>query len=137
MTRLEKSACQHSHCTPRNGFTAGTCANTGELEKIMTAAGEDGASAVRDASRLGDITSEMLRRTFPQWRVFEQGGAWWATRSGVQEWAGPRSLIQRVLVAADLAALAEKLCLQEYLDGLGPEELAAVYRDMLLPGTAR
>ncbi len=103
----------------------------------MTAAGEGGAGAVCDTGHFGEITSDMLSHAFPQWRVFEQDGARWATRSGLQEWTGPQSLIQRVLIAADLAALAEKLCLQEYLDGLDPEELAAVYRDMLLPGTTR
>ena len=58
---------------------------------------------------------------------------------GVETFTGPQSLIQLVLVArdADLTALAEKLCLQEYLDGLDPEELAAVYRDMLLPEAVR
>jgi hypothetical protein len=107
-----------------------------EPEEIMTAAGEGRAGAVRDTGRFGEITSDMFSHVFPQWRVFEQGGVWWAARSGLQEWTGPGSLIQRVLVAADLGALAEKLCLQEYLDGLAPGELAAVYRDMLLPGTA-
>ena len=42
----------------------------------------------------------------------------------------------RPLVLDDLervAGLAEKLCLQEWLDNLGPGELEAVWRDIALP----
>jgi hypothetical protein len=91
---------------------------------------------MHDVRALGEITPEVLRNTFPAWRVFDGSGAWWATRCGVQEWTGPESLLRRVLCAPDLTALAEKLCLQEWLDGLGADELAAVYRDMSLPETS-
>jgi hypothetical protein len=94
------------------------------------ASGQDG---VRDVASLGDVTPEALRKTFPDWRIFNSGGVWWAARRGVQEWIGPESLLLRVICAADLTALAEKLCLQEWLDALSPDKLAAVYRDMTLP----
>ena len=54
-------------------------------------------------------------------------------REGTERLDGPLSLIQHVHTAADLTGLAEKLCLQEYLDGLSAEELAAVWREMALP----
>jgi hypothetical protein len=76
----------------------------------------------------------MLRDAFSQWRIFSQMGAWWATRSGSQKFTGAQSLIRPVLVVDSLAALGDKLCLQERLDGLGSEELLAVWRDMTLPG---
>jgi hypothetical protein len=107
------------------------------------ASGQEGG--VRDAASFSEITSDKLRHTFHQWRVFDQGGVCWATRRSLQEWTGPRSLIQPVLVSADPTVLAEKPYLREWLgirtggSGMEPaeEELAAVYRDMLLPGTAR
>ena len=100
----------------------------------MTVAGEGGPGAVRDTGRIGEITGVMLSHAYPQWGVLEQDGTRWATRS-LQEWTWPRSLTQRIVVAADLAAVAEKLCLQEYLHGLDPEELVTVHQDVLLPGT--
>jgi hypothetical protein len=74
----------------------------------------------------------MLRETFPEWRVFEHGGVWWATRGGIQVWDGPRSLLLRSLTAPHLTVLAEKLCIQEWLDRLDDEALAAVYRGSLM-----
>lgn len=82
---------------------------------------------------LGEITPEMLRKTFPKWRVFESGGIWWALREGKHEEHGPGSLLKRVIGDKDPAGLAEKLCLQEWLDGLDPAELDAVWRDVALP----
>ena len=81
----------------------------------------------------GEITLEMLRATFPLWRIAGHPVGWWAMRQGTASLDGPRSLIQHVHVAADLTGLAEKLCVQEHLDGLGPQELAAVWREMALP----
>ena len=81
----------------------------------------------------GEITLEMLRATFPVWRIAGHPVGWWAMRQGTASLDGPRSLIQHVHVAADLTGLAEKLCLQEHLDGLDPQELAAVWREMALP----
>ena len=85
------------------------------------------------ALSLGEITLEMLRATFPLWRIAGHPVGWWAMRQGTASLDGPRSLIQHVHVAADLTGLAEKLCLQEHLDGLDPQELAAVWREMALP----
>ena len=102
------------------------------------ASGHDGMGSDRqdscrhDLAGSGEITPGMLHATFPQWRVFEAGGAWWATRGGMQEWGGPRSLLMRVLGAGDLNALAEKMCLQEWLDGLDDAALEAVYRGTLM-----
>ena len=81
-----------------------------------------------DVTSLGEITIEMLRQTFPQWRVFQQGGTWWATRGGIQVWDGPRSLLLRSLTAPDLTTLADRLCMQEWLDDLDDDALGAVYR---------
>jgi hypothetical protein len=88
---------------------------------------------IRDVAALGEVTPEMLTETFPQWRVFESGDAWWAIRGGVAAEDGPGSLLRRALGARDLTGLAEKLCLQEHLDGLSPEKLGAVWRDVALP----
>ncbi len=76
----------------------------------------------------GEITVEMLRQTFPQWRIFPSDGTWWAIRGGVQTWDGPRSLLLRSLTASDLMTLADRLCAQEWLDGLDDDALEAVYR---------
>ena len=81
---------------------------------------------------LGTIEVGMLRETFPEWCIFSTNGAWWATRDGLQVWTGPRSLLLRVISATDLTALAERLCLQEWLDGLDEEALAAMYRGALM-----
>jgi hypothetical protein len=89
-----------------------------------------------DVAILGTLTVGMLRETFPEWRVFEQGGVWWAIRGGIQVWDGPRSLLLRSHTASDLTVLAERLCVQEWLDGLDAEALAAVYRGSQV-GSAR
>jgi hypothetical protein len=89
---------------------------------------------VGDVASVGEITVEMIRRTFRQWRVFEQGGTWWATRGGLQVWDGPRSLLLPVITAPDLTALADRLCAQEWLDGLDDETLEAVYRGDAMEG---
>lgn len=81
-----------------------------------------------DVASVGEITVEMVRQTFRQWRVFEQGGTWWATRGGLQVWDGPQALLLRVITAPDLTALADRLCLQEWLDDLDDEALEAVYQ---------
>lgn len=85
---------------------------------------------VRELDGMGGITAEMLRDTFPQWHVFSHSGAWWATREGSQKFIGAQSLIRRVLVADSPAALGDKLCLQEWLDGLDPLTLDQVWRGM-------
>ena len=100
----------------------------------MARASADGRQS--DVASLGEITADMLRATFPRWRIFSASGAWWATRGGIQEWGGPQSLLLRVISATDLTALAERLCVQEWLDGLDAEALAAVYRGSLI-GSAR
>lgn len=89
-------------------------------------AGRQGRTG-REASVPGQITAQALRATFGQWRLFEQHGTWWAIRGGQVTWDGPQSLLLRVITAADLESLAEKLCLQEWLDGLDPTALAAIY----------
>jgi hypothetical protein len=76
----------------------------------------------------GEITVEMLRQTFPHWRIFRSDGTWWAIRGGVQTWDGPRSLLLRSLTASDLMTLADRLCAQEWLDSLDDDALEAVYR---------
>jgi hypothetical protein len=81
------------------------------------------------------IDTGTLRVAFPDWRIFhDTAGTWWALRAGLERQQGPESLLSRTLRAASPSALAEELCLQEWLDELDGEELAAVYRDMALPG---
>jgi len=94
--------------------------------------GEKPAAAVA-----GEITVQALRESFPQWRIFWQAGQWWALRGGPVRLDGPESLLLRCITAADLTGLAEKLCLQERLDRLDPQELAAVYEDKTLPRASR
>jgi hypothetical protein len=86
----------------------------------------------RNVASLGEITVGELREVFPQWQIFSNRGAWWAIRGGVQAWSGPETLLRRVLNASDLTVLAERLCMQEWLDGLDDEALAAVYRGALV-----
>jgi hypothetical protein len=76
----------------------------------------------------GEITVEMLRQTFPRWRIFQSDGMWWAIRGGVQTWDGPRSLLLRSLSASDLMMLADRLCVQEWIDGLDDDALEAIYQ---------
>lgn len=76
---------------------------------------------------------QALRESFSQWRIFWQLGKWWALRGGPVVLDGPESLLLRVITACDLTGLAEKLCLQERIDRLDAQELAAVYQDMTLP----
>jgi len=99
------------------------------------ASGQDGG--VRDVASLGEITPETLTETFPHWRIFRTRGAWWATRGGMQQWSGPQSLLLRVITAPDMIALAERLCLQEWLDSLHPALLEAVWREADLPEPPR
>jgi|SRR5271165_2698499 len=80
----------------------------------------------------GEITVEMLRQTFPGWRIFQSNGTWWAIRGGVQTWHGPRSLLLRSLAESDLLTLADRLCAQEWLDGLDDDALEAVYKDGII-----
>ncbi len=91
-----------------------------------SAEGRDGG--VRDIARLGEITAEGLRETFSQWRIFMSDESWWAVRGGIEKWGGPESLLLRAVTAQDLTALAERLCIQDWLDSLDAEELAEVYR---------
>lgn len=88
----------------------------------------DGAAGARDAASSSEITAEELRETFPQWRIFQSGEIWWATRGGRQHWDGPESLLLRAIRASDLPGLAESLCMQHWLEGLDEQALAAVYK---------
>jgi hypothetical protein len=46
---------------------------------------------------------------------------------------GPRSLLRCYLRADTLLALADKLCVQAYLDGLSDQALAEVWQRVSLP----
>lgn len=82
----------------------------------------------RDIASLGEITPAGLRTVFTGWRIFGADGAWWAIRGGRHSRVGPESMLLCALAASDLTGLAERLCIQEWLDGLSPDELAALYR---------
>jgi hypothetical protein len=104
----------------------------------MPAAGAAGGHGEEHAAGVvGEMTVQALRESFSQWRIFWQLGKWWALRGGSVVRDGPESLLLRCLTACDLTGLAEKLCVQERLDRLGPQELAAVYQDMTLPRASR
>lgn len=97
----------------------------------MSAAGQNYRDGIREVASLGELTLEVLQREFPGWRIFRvSADEWWATRGGEQLWNGPASLLKRALGAADIEKLAERLCLQEWLDSLGPGQLEAVYKDL-------
>ena len=89
-----------------------------------------GASPGEVASQL-DLAS--LRATFPDWRFYRMSGNWHAFRSGLAMLDGPRSLLRCHLHAATLPDLAERLCLQTYLDDLSDQELAEVWQRVKLP----
>jgi hypothetical protein len=94
-----------------------------------------GDSGVRDVASLGEITPAMLRETFPQWLIREGAdGNLVAVRDGPVVLHGPKSLLRRTVSAADPTALAEQLCVQEWLDGLDAGSLAAAWRDVLAQG---
>jgi hypothetical protein len=76
---------------------------------------------------------ESLRAACPGWHIGGSSGNWHAFRSGVSMLDGPWSLLRRHLHADTLLALAERLCLQDYLDGLSEQELAEVWQDVGLP----
>jgi hypothetical protein len=97
------------------------------------AAGGPADSAVGQHAADGEITVQALRMAFPEWRIFQQYGGWWALRGGPVRLDGPESLLLRAVTARGLTAMTEKLCVQDHLDRLDPQELAAVYRDMALP----
>jgi hypothetical protein len=82
----------------------------------------------------GKVTAAMLADTFPDWRVFRAGRRWHAMRDGTWHNDGtPRSLLRHALSAPDLDGLAEQLCLQAWLDDMGEQKRAAVWRDTVLP----
>ena len=97
--------------------------------EIMPAASAAGYRGEEPATTVGGITVQGLRESFPQWRIFWQSGKWWALRGGPVRLDGPESLLLRCLTARDLTGLAEKLCLQERLDQLDPQQLATLYQD--------
>jgi hypothetical protein len=93
--------------------------------------GEAGPQTATLAGEFGEITADMLRVTFDQWRIFEKDGRWWAMREGMARTEGPRSLIRPVLCAMTLDGLAEQLSLQEWFRRMPPAELESVWRDGL------
>jgi hypothetical protein len=76
---------------------------------------------------------ESLRVACPGWRIGGSSGNWHAFRSGISMTDGPWSLLRRHLHADTLLALAERLCLQAYLDSLNEQELAEVWQHVSLP----
>lgn len=93
--------------------------------------GEAAAQTAAVAGEFGEITAEMLRETFDDWRIFERDGRRWAMREGTATTEGPRSLIHPVLCAMTLDGLAEQLSLQEWLRRMTAAELEAVWREGL------
>src|SRR5689334_16069511 len=87
----------------------------------------EGTRAMSDAEQhepSSQLDPESLRAAFPDWRLGGAPGNWFAVRGGLEATSGPRSLLRRCLSASTLSALADKLCLQEHLDGLSDHDLA-------------
>ena len=80
----------------------------------------------------GELDPGSVRAAFPGWHIGGSGGNWYAFRGGTVAPDGPRSLLRCYLRADSLSALAEKLCLQEYLDGLSDQELSEVWQQVSL-----
>jgi hypothetical protein len=80
-----------------------------------------------------ELDLDSVRATFPGWRIGGAPGNWYAFRGGLAALDGPWSLLRRHLRADTLMALAEQLCLQEYLDSLSDQELAEVWQRVSLP----
>lgn len=105
---------------------------------MQSAADAEDRDSARDLAALsGVVTTQGLRETFGQCRIFPYAVGWSAIRGGEQKFSGPPSLIARVLRAADLPSLAEKLHLQEWLDALDPAELKRVWLATRYPETPR
>jgi hypothetical protein len=81
----------------------------------------------------GQLDLDSLRAAFPNWHLGGAPGYWFAVRGGVEVAGGPRSLLRCCLSADTLEALADKLCLQVYLDGLSDQELEGVWQHVKLP----
>lgn len=88
-------------------------------------------------SALARLDLDMLRAVFLAWRIGGSPGYWFAARGGIDAPGGPRSLLRRYLSASTLPELAERLCLQEYLDGLSDQELEDVCQRFELPHPTR
>lgn len=80
-----------------------------------------------------ELERDAVRATFPGWHIGGSCRNWYAFRGGTVASSGPWSLLRRNLHADTLLALAEKLCLQEYLDGLNDQQLAEVWQRVGLP----
>ena len=83
-----------------------------------------------------ELDLDVIRASFPDWRLSGALGHWFAVRGGIETASGPRSLLRRCLSASTLGALADKLCLQAFLDGLSDEALATVWQQAQLPSTS-
>ena len=82
---------------------------------------------------VAELDLDSVRATFPDWRIVGERGTWYAFRGGLMELEGPRSLLRCYLRADTLLALADKLCVQHYLDGLSDQALAEVWQQAQLP----
>jgi hypothetical protein len=74
------------------------------------------------------VNLTLLRSAFRSWHITGAEGCWFAFRGGLEMRTGPRSLLRCSLGASTLMELAERLCLQGYLDGLDEDELEKVWR---------
>jgi hypothetical protein len=82
----------------------------------------------------GEITPQAQGAEFPPWRTLTRAGYTWITMwSGPQEHHGPKSQILRTLSAPTIGELAGKLRFQAHLDGLTPDQLAALRRELRRP----
>jgi hypothetical protein len=75
------------------------------------------------------VTLDQVSAEFKDWRVFEANGRVFAFRAdgSWQATEGPESLLLAAVRAPDPGSLWRRLAVQEWLDSLSDEELAAVW----------
>lgn len=71
---------------------------------------------------LEPVTLDMVRETYPDWRVGREGDWSWAVRTVPEDTPGPHSLLRTVVIARTPIGLAEQLDTQECMRALPLEE---------------
>lgn len=108
----------------------------GQRKTLDMGSAATGSALPAPSAEMRALTASLRKSCGKRFRAFSIHPGWAIADHAVKP-AGPDPLLRRVLHASGLTALAEELCLQEWLDEPDPAELAAVCRDTTLPGTAR
>lgn len=86
---------------------------------------------VPDAASPGELTAEGLRETFSNWQIFPRDRSRRAVRGGTEKTGRPRIPPAAGTHRPGLTALAERLCIQDWLNSLNADELAEAYRSAI------